>query len=181
MSSIARNASVSSIHSSSSSHHSHQHSSPPPNNTFGNHPQFETFDTDVEDDGLERHLSLFDLTSIGVGGTVGSGIFVLTGQIAHDYAGPATFVSWTLAGCAAFSSGLAFAELAARIPHSGSTYAYARLAGGKPAAVVAAACLTLECMCCRAMAYVQSRLPWSRPLVSLMYFVSFHVCLRLQM
>ena len=127
-----------------SNSHSHQHNGPPPR-SFADHPQFETFDTDIEDDGLERHLSLFDLTSIGVGGTVGSGIFVLTGQIAHDYAGPATFISWTLAGMAAFSSGLAFAELAARIPHSGSTYAYARLAGGKPAAVVAAACLTLEC------------------------------------
>ena len=95
---------------------------------------------------------------------MGSGIFVLTGQIAHDYAGPATFISWTLAGCAAFSSGLAFAELAARIPHSGSTYAYARLAGGKPAAVVAAACLTLECMCCERWIATNSRVPSSRPL-----------------
>lgn len=125
------------------SNNSHQHSGPPP---LGDHPQFATFTTDASDDGLDRHLSLFDLTSIGVGGTVGSGIFVLTGQIAHDYAGPATFFSWSLAGLAAFTSGLAFAELAARIPHSGSTYAYARLAGGKPAAVVAAACLTLEYM-----------------------------------
>ena len=123
------------------SKNSHQHGGPP---AFGEHPQFETFVTDASDDGLERHLTLFDLTSIGVGGTVGSGIFVLTGQIAHDYAGPATFLSWIMAGLAAFTSGLAFAELAARIPHSGSTYAYARLAGGKPAAVVAAACLTLE-------------------------------------
>ena len=127
------------MRSSSDSNAPHQNRNP-----LNQHPQFETFDSDAEDDGLERHLTLFELTSIGVGGTVGSGIFVLTGQIAHDYAGPATFVSWTLAGLAALSSGLAFAELAARIPHSGSTYAYARLAGGKPAAVVAAACLTLE-------------------------------------
>ena len=137
---------------SNASGNSHQHNHPSGGRPISNHPQMmEAFDTtsddsDEEDDGLERHLSLFDLTSIGVGGTVGSGIFVLTGQIAHDYAGPATFLSWTLAGCAAFTSGLAFAELAARIPHSGSTYAYARLAGGKQAAVVAAACLTLEYM-----------------------------------
>jgi amino acid transporter len=125
---------------SDASHASHQHSPP-----ITSHP-FETAETDTsaESDGLERHLTLFDLTSIGVGGTVGSGIFVLTGQIAHEYAGPATFLSWTLAGLAALMSGLAFAELAARIPHSGSTYAYARIVGGKHAAVVAAACLTLE-------------------------------------
>jgi amino acid transporter len=137
--SIRRNASEAS----GMSNNSHQHSSPPP---LSEQPQFATFATDASDDGLERHLNLFDLTSIGVGGTIGSGIFVLTGQIAHDYAGPATFISWTLAGLAAFTSGLSFAELAARIPHSGSTYAYARIAGGRPATVVAAACLTLEYM-----------------------------------
>lgn len=121
------------------SHHYH----PRP---FQEHAQFETFETTATSDGLARHLTLFDLVSLGVGGTVGSGIFVLTGQIAREYAGPATFISWSLAGLAAFTSGLAFAELAARIPHSGSTYAYARIAGGKQAAVVAAACLTLEYM-----------------------------------
>eukprot|EP00977_Amphora_coffeiformis_P016232 scaffold4961_cov149-Amphora_coffeaeformis.AAC.1 len=141
MSAIQRSTSYGSHLNSHSNHHESH-----PVAAFGHHPQFERFDSDAEDDGLERHLSLFDLTSIGVGGTVGSGIFVLTGQIAHEYSGPATFISWILAGFAAFTSGLAFAELAARIPHSGSTYAYARLAGGKQAAVVAAACLTLEYM-----------------------------------
>mmetsp|Transcript_16270 Transcript_16270/g.25309 ORF Transcript_16270/g.25309 Transcript_16270/m.25309 type:complete len:109 (+) Transcript_16270:66-392(+) len=54
---------------------------------------------------LPRHLSLFDLVSVGVGGTIGSGVFVLCGLIAKEYAGPATCVSWAIAGLAAFLSG----------------------------------------------------------------------------
>lgn len=48
-------------------------------------------------------MTLWDLLSLGVGGTVGSGIFVLTGQIASQMAGPATVLSWSLAGVAAVS------------------------------------------------------------------------------
>ena len=48
--------------------------------------------TNAINNELERHLSLFDLVVIGVGSTVGSGIFVLCGLIAKNYAGPATFI-----------------------------------------------------------------------------------------
>ena len=95
---------------------------------------------------VERHLSLFDLVSVGVGGTIGSGIFVLTGYIAHYYAGPATTISFFVSGVAACCSGLCYAELAGRIPASGSTYAYAYVALGEVFAVLAASCLTLEYM-----------------------------------
>ena len=93
---------------------------------------------------LERHLSLFDLWSLGVGGTIGSGIFVLTGYIAHQYAGPATVISFAISGLAAACSGMAYAELAGRLPIAGSTYLYAYVAMGELPAVLAAACLTLE-------------------------------------
>ncbi len=93
---------------------------------------------------LERHLSLWDLISIGLGGTIGSGIFVLCGMIAHEYAGPATFISWAIAGLAASFSGLCYAELAGTFPSSGSSYAYAYVSMGELPAVLAAACLTLE-------------------------------------
>ena len=54
---------------------------------------------------LERSLSLFDLLAIGVGGTVGSGVFVLTGTIVHSNAGPAAVLSWLIAGaCCALSA-----------------------------------------------------------------------------
>jgi len=73
---------------------------------------------------LQRHLTLFDLISIGVGATVGSGVFVLCGLIAHDYAGPATFISWGIAGLAACASGLCYAELSGKFAVAGSSYSY---------------------------------------------------------
>ena len=73
---------------------------------------------------LHRHLGLFDLIAIGMGATIGSGIFVLCGVIAHDYAGPATFISWGLAGMCASASGLCYAELSGKMSNSGSSYAY---------------------------------------------------------
>ena len=69
--------------------------------------------------------TLWDLVSVGVGGTVGSGIFVLTGYIAHHYSGPATFLSFLMSGGAAIVSGLSFCEWSARLPRmDGSTYTY---------------------------------------------------------
>eukprot|EP00566_Odontella_aurita_P005858 CAMPEP_0113596604 /NCGR_PEP_ID=MMETSP0015_2-20120614/40445_1 /TAXON_ID=2838 /ORGANISM="Odontella" /LENGTH=580 /DNA_ID=CAMNT_0000504171 /DNA_START=298 /DNA_END=2040 /DNA_ORIENTATION=+ /assembly_acc=CAM_ASM_000160 len=94
--------------------------------------------------GLKRHLSLFDLVCVGVGATVGSGIFVLCGLIAHDYAGPATVISWAIAGVAACFSGLCYAELAGKYPTAGSSYAYSYVSMGELPAVIAGACLTLE-------------------------------------
>ena len=91
-----------------------------------------------------RHLTLFDLVSIGVGGTIGSGIFVLNGLIAHSYAGPATFLSWMISGVAALLSGCCYAELSGRIPSAGSSYAYAFVALGELPAFVTAGMLTLE-------------------------------------
>lgn len=79
-----------------------------------------------------------------MGGTVGSGIFVLTGQIAANYAGTFTWCSFALSGLAAACSGVCFAELSCRIPAAGSSYAYAYVCWGQLAAVIAAACLTLE-------------------------------------
>ena len=93
---------------------------------------------------LHRHLSVWDLIGIGVGGTVGSGIFVLTGQIASQYAGRATCLSFLISGAAACTSGICYAELSGRIPAPGSTYVYAYICWGEWAAVIAAACLTLE-------------------------------------
>ncbi len=73
---------------------------------------------------LHRHLSLFDLISIGVSATVGSGVFVLCGLIAKEYAGPATFISWLIAGISACFSGLCYAELSGKFAVAGSSYNY---------------------------------------------------------
>lgn len=93
---------------------------------------------------LQRHLTLFDLISIGVSATVGSGVFVLCGLIAHDYAGPATFISWGIAGLSACASGLCYAELSGKFASAGSSYAYVYASMGELPAVVAGGCLTLE-------------------------------------
>ncbi|ETI50824.1 hypothetical protein F441_05720 [Phytophthora nicotianae CJ01A1] len=93
---------------------------------------------------LPRHLSLFDLLCIGIGSTVGSGIFSTAGEIISSTAGPAAFISWIIAGVVCCINALAFMELVTRIPSSGSTYAYSFHALGELPAVIAAWLLTLE-------------------------------------
>ena len=96
-----------------------------------------------QDDELKRHLTLLDLVSIKVGGTLGGGIFQLCGHIARHYAGPGTFLSWGVGGVAACFSGLCCAELGGKIPTAGSAYAYASATLGEYVAFVSAACLSL--------------------------------------
>jgi len=93
---------------------------------------------------LPRQLSLFDLVCIGIGGTVGSGVFSTTGEIISGTAGPAAFVIWIIAGVVCCINALAYMELVTRVPSSGSTYAYSFYALGELPAVVAAWLLTLE-------------------------------------
>lgn len=92
----------------------------------------------------QRHLSLFDLVSFGVGCTIGSGVFVLAGLAAHSYAGPSSSVSFLLAGLVISLSVLPYAELAATFPVDGSTYSYAYITLGEVFAVIACLCQTLE-------------------------------------
>lgn len=101
-------------------------------------------DENIEERSLERNLSLFDLICIGIGGTVGSGVFVLSPIIAHDYAGPDIVWSWLIAGIACLCSACAYAELSGRYPQAGSAYVYANVALGELPAVIAGWCLSLE-------------------------------------
>lgn len=93
---------------------------------------------------LPRSLSLFDLVCIGIGGTVGSGVFATTGDIISKTAGPGAVLSWTIAGIVCCMNALAYMELSTRVPSSGSTYAYSYHAIGELPAVIAAWLLTLE-------------------------------------
>ena len=94
--------------------------------------------------GLTRQLGLFDLLMIGIGGTVGTGVFALAGLIAHEDAGPAVILSWAVAALGCTLNGFAYMELSSLVPSSGSVYAYSYHALGEVFAVVAAWCLTLE-------------------------------------
>src|ERR671913_277552 len=74
---------------------------------------------------LRRTLSATDLTLLGIGAIIGTGIFVLTGTAAANQAGPAIVLSYALAGFACGLAALCYAEFAAMIPISGSAYTYA--------------------------------------------------------
>lgn len=73
---------------------------------------------------LKKALSSLDLTTLGIGAIIGTGIFVLTGQAAGKHAGPAVVVSMILAGIASAFAALCYSEFAASVPISGSAYAY---------------------------------------------------------
>src|SRR5579872_854416 len=69
-----------------------------------------------------RSIGFFALTCFGVGSTVGAGIFVLTGTVAAEHAGPAVALSFVLASLVCLLAGLCYAELASMIPVAGSAY-----------------------------------------------------------
>src|SRR5690606_1965192 len=83
--------------------------------------------SDVEHGGkaLRRTLTAVDLTMLGIGAIIGTGIFVLTGTAAANQAGPAITISYLIAGMACAFAALCYAEFASMIPIAGSAYTYA--------------------------------------------------------
>src|SRR5215218_3485415 len=83
--------------------------------------------SDVEHGGksLRRSLSAVDLTLLGVGAIIGTGIFVLTGTAAANQAGPAIMLLYLAAGLACAFAALCYAEFASMVPIAGSAYTYA--------------------------------------------------------
>jgi APA family basic amino acid/polyamine antiporter len=75
--------------------------------------------------GFKRTLTATNLTTLGIGAIIGAGIFVLTGQAAAQYAGPAIVISFIISGLACGFAGLCYAEFASMIPIAGSAYTYA--------------------------------------------------------
>lgn len=73
---------------------------------------------------LRKTLTGLDLTMLGVGAIIGTGIFVLTGQAAGKHAGPAVIISMVIAGIVSAFAALCYSEFAASVPISGSAYAY---------------------------------------------------------
>lgn len=93
---------------------------------------------------LERSLSAFDLVIFGVGAMVGAGIFVLTGTAAADAGGPATMISFVIAGIVCAFCALCYSEFAAMVPVSGSAYTYAFSTMGELIAWIIGWALVLE-------------------------------------
>ncbi|MEU3692437.1 amino acid permease [Streptomyces narbonensis] len=96
-----------------------------------------------EGGSLRRSLSMWQLTMISIGATLGTGIFVVLGDAAPK-AGPAVTISFVIAGLTALFSALSYAELAGSVPVSGSSYSYAYATMGELVAWVCGWCLVLE-------------------------------------
>ena len=87
----------------------------------------ETILTEAQETGehsLRRALGPLNLLTLGIGAIIGAGIFVITGQAAAQFAGPAIIISFVLAGTACAFAGLCYSEFASMIPIAGSAYTY---------------------------------------------------------
>uniref|UniRef100_A0A7C8ZSL2 Cationic amino acid transporter C-terminal domain-containing protein n=1 Tax=Opuntia streptacantha TaxID=393608 RepID=A0A7C8ZSL2_OPUST len=93
---------------------------------------------------LARALSVPHITAIGIGTTIGAGIYILVGAVAREYSGPALTLSFLFAGIAAALSAFCYAELASRCPSAGSAYHYAYVCAGEGMAWLIGWSLILE-------------------------------------
>jgi APA family basic amino acid/polyamine antiporter len=79
-------------------------------------------DEALGDKSLKRALGPLNLTALGIGAIIGTGIFVLTGTVAAQNAGPAVVLSFVLAGIASVFAALCYSEFASLVPMAGSAY-----------------------------------------------------------
>lgn len=82
-------------------------------------------DASDKEHGLKKALGGVSLVTLGIGAIIGTGIFVLTGTVAANYAGPALVLSFLISAAGCVFAGLCYAEFASMIPISGSAYTYA--------------------------------------------------------
>jgi APA family basic amino acid/polyamine antiporter len=120
---------------------------------------------------LNRALGIPSLIAFGIGGIIGTGIFVLTGLAAAQHAGPAIVISFIIAGLGCMFAGLCYSEFAAMVPVSGSAYAYSYATLGEVVAWFVGWNLVLEYM----MACSTVAVGWSRYFVKLLdyYGINF--------
>ncbi|GAA2795883.1 APC family permease [Crossiella cryophila] len=100
-------------------------------------------EAEADSGGLRRSMGVFQLTMIGIGGTIGTGIFFALNTTVPK-AGPAVILSFVLGAVTAALTALCYAELASAVPVAGSSYSYAYATLGELAAVAVGWCLLLE-------------------------------------
>jgi APA family basic amino acid/polyamine antiporter len=124
---------------------------------------------------LKKSLGVTALTLLGVGAIIGTGIFVLTGQAAGKYAGPAVVVSMIVAGIVSALAALCYSEFASSVPISGSAYAYGYATLGEFVAWIIGWDLILE----YAFGAATVAVGWSGNLISLLadFGINFPVAL----
>src|SRR5262250_2380353 len=96
-----------------------------PNRLFARKPLELLMEEMAGEHRLRRVLGPVQLSSLGIGAIIGTGIFVLTGRAAHDTTGPALMLSFVVAGLGCIFAALCYAEFASMVPVAGSAYTYA--------------------------------------------------------
>ena len=131
----------------------------------------EQMQAEHESSGLRRSLSALNLTSLGIGCIIGTGIFVLTGRAAADFAGPGIMISFVITGVLCAFVALCYAELASMLPVSGSAYSYSYASMGEVVAWVMGLLLVLE----YGLAASTVAVGWSSYMVSLLHDIGLHL------
>ncbi len=126
---------------------------------------------DHERGELRRSLSAINLISLGIGCIIGTGIFVLTGRAAAEFAGPGIMISFVITGVLCAFVALCYAELASMVPVSGSAYSYSYASMGEIAAWIMGLLLVLE----YGLAASTVAVGWSGYVVSLVHDLGIHI------
>jgi APA family basic amino acid/polyamine antiporter len=120
---------------------------------------------------LKRALGATNLTTLGIGAIIGTGIFVLTGTVAAQNAGPAVVLSFVLAGVASIFAALCYSEFASLVPMAGSAYTYGYATLGELFAWIIGWDLILE----YALGAVTVSIGWSGYVVSFLHDIGIHI------
>jgi APA family basic amino acid/polyamine antiporter len=125
----------------------------------------------ASDHSLKRALGPLNLTLLGVGAIIGTGIFVLTGTVAAQNAGPAVILSFVLAGIASVLAALCYSEFASLVPMAGSAYTYGYATLGEFVAWIIGWDLVLE----YALSATTVAIGWSGYVVSFLNDIGIHI------
>ncbi len=123
------------------------------------------------DHSLKRALGPWNLTALGIGAIIGTGIFVLTGTVAAQNSGPAVVVSFVIAGLASVFAALCYAEFASLVPMAGSAYTYGYATLGEFIAWIIGWDLVLE----YALGAVTVAIGWSGYVVSFLHDIGIDI------
>ena len=127
------------------------------------------------DHSLKRVLGPWNLTALGIGAIIGTGIFVLTGTVAAQNSGPAVVLSFVIAGLASVFAALCYAEFASLVPMAGSAYTYGYATLGEFIAWIIGWDLVLE----YALGAVTVAIGWSGYVVSFLHDIGIDIPARL--